>query len=190
MATNNGVNTGLSGTTGTGNFVGSNSPTLVTPALGTPSALIITNATGDKLGTTTNDNAAVGHVGEFVSSEVAQGSAVSLTTATATNITSISLTAGDWDVWGNVLFIPANTTVMSSGYGSIGASSATIGATVYRGSLSATSFTGDGSKTPSVTPGQIRISISSTTTIYLVAYSDFITSTNAAFGYIYARRVR
>lgn len=34
------------GTTGSGNVVLSNSPTLVTPALGTPSALILTNATG------------------------------------------------------------------------------------------------------------------------------------------------
>lgn len=45
MATNNAVNTSLSGQTGTGNFVGATSPTLVTPALGTPSALVLTNAT-------------------------------------------------------------------------------------------------------------------------------------------------
>lgn len=36
----------VSGTTGTVNAVLSNSPTLVTPALGTPSALVLTNATG------------------------------------------------------------------------------------------------------------------------------------------------
>lgn len=36
----------VSGTTGTVNAVFSNSPTLVTPALGTPSALVLTNATG------------------------------------------------------------------------------------------------------------------------------------------------
>lgn len=35
-----------SGATGTGNVVFSSSPTLVTPALGTPSALVLTNATG------------------------------------------------------------------------------------------------------------------------------------------------
>lgn len=33
--------------TGTGNFVLATSPTLVTPALGTPSALVLTNATGE-----------------------------------------------------------------------------------------------------------------------------------------------
>ena len=38
--------TTVSGTTGTTNAVFSNSPTLVTPALGTPSALVLTSATG------------------------------------------------------------------------------------------------------------------------------------------------
>jgi hypothetical protein len=46
MATNNAVNSGLSGTTGTGNFVGSTSPTLITPAIGTPSAGVLTSCTG------------------------------------------------------------------------------------------------------------------------------------------------
>ena len=46
MATNNSVNTSLSGQTGTGNFVGSTSPTLVTPALGTPASGTLTNCIG------------------------------------------------------------------------------------------------------------------------------------------------
>jgi hypothetical protein len=46
MATNDSVNVGLAGVTGTGNFVGSTSPTLVTPALGTPASGTLTNCTG------------------------------------------------------------------------------------------------------------------------------------------------
>lgn len=46
MATNNSVNTSLSGQTGTGNFVGATSPTLITPALGTPSSGTLTSCTG------------------------------------------------------------------------------------------------------------------------------------------------
>ncbi len=38
MATNNNVNTPLSGNTGTGNFVGANTPTLITPVLGVATA--------------------------------------------------------------------------------------------------------------------------------------------------------
>jgi hypothetical protein len=46
MATNNAVNTSLSGQTGTGNFVGATSPSLITPALGTPSSGTLTSCTG------------------------------------------------------------------------------------------------------------------------------------------------
>lgn len=41
MATKNQIDVGLSGSTGTGNFVGSNTPTLVTPVLGVASATSI-----------------------------------------------------------------------------------------------------------------------------------------------------
>lgn len=46
MATNNLINTPLSGTTGTGQHVGDTSPTLITPALGTPSSGNLVNCTG------------------------------------------------------------------------------------------------------------------------------------------------
>lgn len=46
MATINAVGNGLTAATGTGNFVGSNSPTLITPALGTPSSGNLINCTG------------------------------------------------------------------------------------------------------------------------------------------------
>ena len=62
------------------------------------------------VGTTTNDSAATGNVGEFVTATVAVGAAVALTTATTANVTSISLTAGDWDVSGQVNFTPGATT--------------------------------------------------------------------------------
>lgn len=44
--TNNAVNNSLTSQTGTGTFVGSTSPTLVTPALGTPASGILTLCTG------------------------------------------------------------------------------------------------------------------------------------------------
>ena len=46
MATINAVGNGLTGVTGSGVFVGATSPTLVTPNIGTPSAGVLTNATG------------------------------------------------------------------------------------------------------------------------------------------------
>ena len=50
MATNNAVNVGLSGSTGTGNFVGSTSPTLVSPVLGTPASGTLSNCTFTNIG--------------------------------------------------------------------------------------------------------------------------------------------
>ena len=46
MATVNQVNVTLSGQSGTGKFAGDTSPVFVTPALGTPSSGVLTNATG------------------------------------------------------------------------------------------------------------------------------------------------
>ncbi len=46
MATNNSVNSPLSGTTGTGNFVGSTSPTLVTPSIGVATGTSFNTITG------------------------------------------------------------------------------------------------------------------------------------------------
>ena len=45
MATNNALNLPLSGNTGTGNFVGANTPTLITPTLGVASATSINKLT-------------------------------------------------------------------------------------------------------------------------------------------------
>lgn len=46
MATKNQIDSSLSGVTGSGNLVGANSPTLVTPNLGTPASGTLTNCTG------------------------------------------------------------------------------------------------------------------------------------------------
>ena len=63
-------------------------------------------------GTTTNDSAAAGTVGEEIVSTVIVGSAVSLTTATAATVTSIALTAGDWDVSFDAMFTGGTTTLV------------------------------------------------------------------------------
>ncbi len=44
MTTKNAVGNSLTGSTGSGNFVGATSPTLVTPLLGTPTSVNLTNA--------------------------------------------------------------------------------------------------------------------------------------------------
>lgn len=138
-------------------------------------------------GTIAVGNATAGNVGEFVSSLVAVGSPVALTTATAANVTSISLTAGDWDVDGNINFSASSATVTGTS-GGITATSATVptdGSEVYSG-VQVTLL----SETDSVTIPRKRINVNSTTTVYLVGKSTFSAGSVGAFGSINARRVR
>lgn len=157
------------------------------PASGKP--VVPSYTVGQIPGTATNDNASAGNVGEYVSSAVAQGSAVSLTTNIAANITSISLTAGDWDVEGVIFFNPNVATVTTVLAGGVSATSATLptpGAEGYAqwvGNLT-------GASVPSLTACSKRISLASPATIYLVAFATFTANTNAAYGTIRARRVR
>jgi hypothetical protein len=145
------------------------------------------------LGTTTNNNAAAGEIGEFISSEVLSGSAVSLTTATPANVTSISLTAGDWDVWAQVGFLPAATTSITNYQGGINTVSATLPSSsavdVSRLSMEVASVvTGANAQCFHMVPA--RISLAGTTTIYFIARATFTISTCVAFGKIVARRAR
>lgn len=189
----NSVGNGLSGASGSGAFVGNNSPSLVTPTLGVASASSINfSTTNGIIGTTTNDTAAAGSVGEEISSLVAEGSAIALTTNTAINITSINLTPGDWQIFGNITFDGNATTNTTFGIACISSSSAALN----DASLNASYSFGTAGLVPFVTNyiGLVvptyRVSISTTTTYYLVAYCGFSISTAKACGSILARRMR
>jgi hypothetical protein len=141
-------------------------------------------------GTNTNSNASAGHVGEYIESSILIGSAISLTTNVASNVTSISLTAGDWDVSGIVrIHSNSDSTSFTQGLGSIGSTSATVEVVNVNMStpavvvLSGVNYCGLGVPTT-------RISLASTTTIYLVARATFTVSTAQAYGNITARRIR
>jgi hypothetical protein len=145
-----------------------------------------TAAVGQLPGTTTNDNASSGNIGEFVSSTVAFGSAISLTNNTAANITSISLTAGDWEAEGLTcaLYTTGAGTLQS---GSVTTSSASVGSGVlgtYQ--LTVALPAGSGQCFPT---GSARVSLSGTTTVYLTIKSLF-PNTASAWGMIQAHRAR
>ncbi|MFA6080751.1 MAG: hypothetical protein WC753_04745 [Candidatus Gracilibacteria bacterium] len=199
MTTNNTVNVGLSGQTGSGSFVGSTSPSLTTPTLGaaTGTSLTFSPTTGGIVGTTTNDNAGAGKVGEYISSVIVSGSAVSMTTLTDKTITSISLTAGDWDVWGEVYISGNGVTEVYQIVGAISTVDNTIPTVPADGasfqnisSTAGNNWTIGGSGVPSLSLSPCRVSLNATTTIYLVASYAFLVSTLDGFGKICARRVR
>lgn len=134
-------------------------------------------------GTGTNDSATAGYVGEIITSGYVTG--VAITSNTQTNITSISLTAGDWDIYGSFGGVPAATTTQSRLFGSISSTSATITtpSSDFQVAIAANNpwYT---------TVPTIRISISATTTIYLVGLIVYAVSTLTASGVISGRRVR
>lgn len=121
----------------------------------------------------------------LLSTKVAIGSAVSLTTDTAANVASLALGAGEWVVSGNVNLINGGGTTLSGSITSIGTTSATLatdGTECYRGPGVA-SWNYEGATVPPV-------KITGPATVYLVTKATFTISTCSAFGSINAEQVR
>lgn len=195
MAVNNQINVSLSGVNAlaSGSFVGLDTPTLITPDLGVATATSVDfggTSTAGFLGTTTNDNVVAGSVGEFVSSSVEAASAQALTASgTVTNITSISLGAGDWDVSATILGVTGNPGTASSFVGGVSDTSATLDSPNYNNFTYQVRETMSAEQTVAQNIKGARYSLSGTTTIYMVA-QGFYTGTMSAYGFISARRVR
>ena len=140
------------------------------------------------IGTATNNNAPAGYVGEFISSTIAVGGAINLTTGVAANITSITLTAGDWKIAGAIDFHPGATTTTTGLQGGMSLTSATMGA---QDSGFALPFA---IATTAIDPSEplavSRLLLAVTTTVFLVAVGTFAISTLTAYGTISARRMR
>jgi hypothetical protein len=171
--------------TGTGNNVLQTAPTLVGDVTLSTGNLVIGTAGKGIQGTTTNNNADAGVVGEYVSSTVLTGSAVTINYGgSGVPVTSISLTAGDWDVTGWV------------GY-NIGAGSV-VTYLIQGTSTSNTLINGESSNVfnqiastgPQIPIPIQRFSIASTTTIYLSSATGGSGTALTAYGTIRARRIR
>lgn len=163
---------------------GSTTPNAVHATTISATGLISPTSTIGIAGTTTNDSAPFGSVGEYVSNTTLT---TSITTGTVTNATSISLTAGDWDVSGVARFNPAGTTILSSQATGVSPTSATSAGFGTVNSLNFATAAGIGCQL--VAP-VARITLSATTTIFLIVVANFTVSTCTADGFIRARRVR
>lgn len=152
--------------------------------------IAVTSGATSFLGTNTNNNATAGFVGEVISSSITQGSGVALTSVTSANVTSISLTAGDWDVYGNTAFLSALTTNITDLNGWISTTSATIPAGNLRTQRSTPAGFVPGVSNESFVVPFVRLSLASTTTVYLSVQANFSVSTLEGSGGIYARRAR
>lgn len=148
------------------------------------------NTTSGVIGSTTNDAAATGSVGEYVSSTIAPGSAVTITTtATSQDITTISLTAGDW-------LVSINGAAQSTGsvttriFFWIGTTAGNSAAEATAGTMADFNYALPINATvPGAVPS-FRMSLASTTTVRYKAYANFSGTQPTMQGRISATRVR
>lgn len=137
-----------------------------------------TNVTSPSVGgTATNDNASAGSVGEFQS---ATAGPTSVSSSVATNIVTLSLTPGDWDINGQFSFAPSASATQVIG------SISTTSATITNGVAEITGTVGNATTLFSYA----RVSIASTTTVYGVAQASFVSGTVSATASLFARRAR
>lgn len=145
---------------------------------------------GQYPGEPTTGNATAGNVGEYIESVIPVGSPISVVTGTAKTITSISITAGDWDIDVIGYFIPAATTAVQFLTSGWSLTTNTLDTTAGRFNQNGYSslVTGGPYMCSPVPPA--RLSISSTTTVFMIGQANFTVSTMTAWGIIRARRVR
>jgi hypothetical protein len=158
----------------------------------------LVKSAGQLLGTNTNDSAATGYVGEYLSTTLTYASRNGLVTNTTENVTgsAITLTAGDWDVQGVVAFEAAAATITNLSVG-VSLTSATLPSSttlavptsgeIYLAQAMATSVSGVGGV---MTIPTYRVSVSASTPLYLVARAIFSAGTVECYGHVSARRVR
>ncbi len=149
------------------------------------------NGNVDVQGCIDGSSAPAGYLGEYISQGVLVGSAPGLTSTVTANITSISLTAGDWDVTGTVQNAPGPGTTTASWYGGISTTSATLPTIGAENNCAGfANMAALANFLVGVTIGPMRINLAATTTVYLVVNSVFAVSSQNAYGFIGARRVR
>lgn len=161
---------------------------------GTTSANVVATFTSAKtllMGEIDGVAATAGNIGQTIQSTVPSGSAISLTTATPANVTSIALTAGDWDVEGQVTMIATGASMAAGSLQEAGINSTSItlpvdGSESYepvQNAITTTSF----KQTFNIARKIINISAGATE--FLVAVATFTAGTVTAYGNITARRV-
>lgn len=143
------------------------------------------------IGVTNGLGAAPGDVGEVISG--GQSTAQTLTTATALNLVTISLTPGDWDITGLIILTPSGA-APSSITAAINTTSATLPtvANLCAGTGSMTQLRASWTNAQAQTfqTGRCRVLVSAATPVYLIAQCTFSGGSVTAQGYIYARRMR
>lgn len=141
-------------------------------------------------GTTTNDNASAGQIGEYISSTISSPTNFP-TSGQFGDLTHINLTAGDWDVsaalWGAVGANWSNFAIGISSSTGNSSTGLTLGDNYIQNIFATTSSipSQQGLSIPSY-----RVSLAGSTTIYLKYFANWTVTVPTAQGRISARRIR
>lgn len=173
---------------------GTTTPVLSLPSpLTTPGAVTVTGnlaftpTTAGIVGTPTNNNTAAGNVGEYVESIV---SATNFPTSTNHgDLTSISLTAGDWDVTA-IMFDSRNGATVTAVEAGISVTSGNSGTGLVQGSNNLRGSPPTATNDDNIAIPNYRMSLSATTTVYFKYTATFTVGTPQASGRLSARRQR
>lgn len=142
------------------------------------------------LGTTTNNNANAGSVGEYVTASATLGGVLNAAGAPS-NVTSISLTAGDWDTSADCIYVDSGAALVFTRLNlGISTVSATLGT---NGTSNAAQIAGGAASIAadnSLHVGPHRLSLAGTTTVYCVAAAVYALGNLTPTAQIRARRVR
>lgn len=157
----------------------------VIQAVGSPSNIIL-NLQGKGLsgvalrGDTSGSTFNPGFVGELFSATVTSASATAFTSASTVNLVSLTLTAGNWDLFGNIGLVGTTVALIDGG---ISTTSATLPVAERRSRITG----GAGAAALSVAIPGIPVNITVSTTYYLVITGSG-TGSMSMYGNLYARR--
>lgn len=172
--------TGVTTSTGTGNVVLSSSPTLVTPNLGTPSALVGTNITGTASGLSIGGNAATATNATYATSAGSAGSATNAGYATNAGSAGYATNAGAAT---NAGYANSAGSATNAGYATNSGYASSAGSATnatYAGSAGSVAWGNVSSKPTLLTLGWTATGYCSINASSGAAYDDVWVSTNSA----------
>jgi hypothetical protein len=166
------------------------------PAVGTSYPLSV--QASSVLGATTGTAPAAGYIGQTLIQSRARSSSTPLTTNVAANVlsTALTITAGTWLISGSIGFEVGGSTSVSQLSAAVSLTSGTMpandtGSKPTSGEIFIFGYSG--AMVPGADPTtqipSYTVTVSSSTTLYLVARSTFTVSTNNAYGYLQAVRI-
>lgn len=141
-------------------------------------------------GVADNSTPCIGCVGEIITSSRETGASLPLTTSTASSVTSITLTAGNWMISGNACFDAGSTTTLELLLGMVSTTQNSISGITSVNQARLTYNNASASGTICLVTPRQSVYVSSTTTYYLNNYGIFATSTLKGYGSLIANRIR